>query len=300
MAIVTRSDSSSSRNSVSASQDEPVSGRKWRYYSRTPGTLEDLSFTSLDRRQANICLMGEDGTGKTSFATRYAPEPVVVLSFDGRSRQAVKEAREDLGRKVDLIEIAVTHKALPPDEMKLHAREVVERTMYTYETLIEESKKGRVRTILWDTATEYSEILKLAYDGTMEQTKEGAKGTDKDFISRQWWRIFNLAREAESKAHVIVTARTTEIWKNDKPTGAFKPKCNRTVMSAVDFTMMIRMKKDWGGKSTGEFEIEVTNPKTNIDELYEVYDASMWGAVGGPFVYACCMNYKDSVPSDWK
>jgi hypothetical protein len=237
-------------------------------------------------------------THNTSFATRYAPDPLVVVSFDGRSRQAVKEAKE-MGRKVDLIEISVTHKSLPPDQMKLHAREVVERSMYTYETLIEESKKGNVRSILFpDTATEYNEILKLAYDGTIEITKEGAKGTDKDFIARQWWRIFNLARN-DSNAHLIVTSRMTEIWKDDKPTGAFKAKCSRAVSSGVDLTMQIRLKTTFGVPKP-EFEILVTNPKTNIVELGNVYDAKMWDKFGGPFVYSCLMNYPDSEMEEWQ
>lgn len=285
---------------VNPSSADAVSGRKWKYFSRPTGSLSDLEFVDLNsiKKHAIILLIGDDGTGKTSFATRYAPDPLVVVSFDGRSRQAVKEAQE-MGRKVDLIEINVTHKSLPPDQMKLHAREVVERAMYVYETLIEESKRDNVRTILFpDTATEYSEILKLAYDGTIEITKEGAKGTDKDFIARQWWRIFNLARN-ESNAHLIVTSRMTEIWKDDKPTGSYKAKCSRAVSSGVDLTMQIRLKTTFGIPKP-EFEILVTNPKTNIVELGNVYDAKMWDKFGGPFVYSCLMNYPDSEVEEWQ
>lgn len=285
------------RQGDSSSVDKSAPGRRWKYYSRPGGTLDDLEFVSVEKikRRASILLMGEDGAGKTSFATRYAPEPLVVVSFDGRSREAVREAKEELDRKVDLVEIFITHKSLPPPEMKLHARDVLERAMFTYETLVEESKKGKVRSILWDTATEFTEICKLAFDGTMELTKEGAYGVDKDFIARHWWRILNLARD-ESDAHLIITSRMSEVWKDDKPTGVFKPKCSRAVRSGIDLEMKIRVK----GRTNPKFEIEVTNPKTNMEEMGEIYTAEEWDKMGGPFVYACTMNYKDSIPSDWK
>lgn len=300
---IIRKDKNDSESSPSdeSSVDRSVSGRKWKYYSRQPGTLADLNFVSVEeaKRKAIILLIGDDGAGKTSFATRYAPEPLVVISFDGRSRNAVKEAREELGRNVELIEKSITHKNLPPEDMKLHAREVVEDTMFTFETLLEESKRGNVKSILWDTATEYTEILKLAFDGTVDKTKEGAKGVDLNFADRQWWRMFNLIREEQFNAHLIVTSRMSSVWRDDKDTGLFKPRCSRAVRSGVDLEMRIKLKTVFNVPKP-EFEIEVTNPKTNITEMGEVYDASKWDKLGGPFVYACCMNYKDSVPDDWE
>lgn len=268
------------------------------------GRLEDSDFVTITKptRQANILIYGDDGTGKTSFCVRYAPDPIMVLNFDGRADDVVYEAIQE-GREVKMARIALSHKNLPPEKMKIEAERAVEKTIRNFEIAIEESRRGNVRTILLDTATEYSEILKLAFDGTLRQTKEGSYGKDKDFVNRQWWRLFDLARETKS-AHVIVTARAKEIWRKtedgrQESTGRFTYRCSPAVHAAVDWAAQIRFKTVFGIPKP-EFEIEITKAGTNREELFEVYDEKLWDKLGGPFIYACVMNYKESTPDDWK
>lgn len=268
-------------------------------------TLADSDFAPVLKptRQANICLYGQEGSGKTTFCTRFAPEPVMVINFDGRSDDAVLEAREVYGRNVQQAKITLNHRFLPPDKMQIHAREILERAIYNYEIAIEESRRGNVRTILFDTATEFDRILKLAFDGTMEQTREGAFGVDKNFMNSQWSRIFDLARETKS-AHVIVTARMSEIWKDGtdgqrKATGKFKPNCSKKVLESVDWAAQIKVKPPSFGESRARFEMHVTKAGTDIEQLFETYTEDQWEKLG-PFVYSCIMNYRDSIPSDWK
>jgi len=268
------------------------------------GTISDSDFVTITRptRQSNILIYGDEGTGKTSFCVRYAPTPIVVINFDGRADEVVYEAVQS-GRDVRIANLKISHKFLSPENMKREASSVVERTVRNFEIAIEESRRGNVRTILIDTATEYSEILKLAFDGVLEQTKEGSYGRDKDYINRQWWRMFNLARETRS-AHLIVTARAKEIWKKNsdgkqEATGRFKPACPNAVKAAVDWAAQIRLQTVFGMPKP-KFEIEITKAGTNIEELCEIYTEEQWDKLGGPFVYGCVLNYKDSIPDDWK
>lgn len=266
------------------------------------GTLETSDFVYLENppRQANIAIYGEDGTGKTDFCVMRAPTPIVVLNFDGRADDIVREARVEYGRDVRMGRFMVTHKNLDEAAMQVEAEKVRERIFRNFEIAIDEAVRGRVRTILFDTATELDDIFKLSLDGTLKMTKLSSHGKGQDFANRHWWRIFNLAREAKA-AHVIVTARMGEIWVDDKPTGKFKPKCSKAVNAAVDWSAQIRLKSKFG-QAKPTRELYVTKAGTNGDELFETYTEDQWSKppFESPFVYGCVMNYKDSVPEDWK
>jgi hypothetical protein len=53
-------------------------------------------------------------------------------------------------------------------------------------------------------------------------------------------------------------------------------------------------------KKTKEFELEIVKAGVNIEQLGEVYTAQEWEEFGGPFVYACMMQYDGSDPEDWQ
>lgn len=262
------------------------------------GTLADSDFAPITRptRKANILLFGEEKTGKTSFCTRYAPAPVMILSFDGRSDDAAYEAQE-AGRDVRVANLLMPERAMDVDETKREAQSILDRAVRNAEIAIMEARNGNVRTLLIDGVTEFAEICKLALDGTIKKVKEHSHGEDKDFANRQIWRLANLARKSKS-VHIVFTARCTEIWKDQKPTGFFKAQCPKAAKAAVDFMAQIKLKTVFGVEKP---EVEmVMGPGINMEELGEVYDASKWDKLGGPFIYACCMNYKDSIPDDWK
>lgn len=257
------------------------------------GEGDFVSVTS-PTRQANILLYGAEGSGKTTFCTRYAPAPVRVLSLDGRAQECVYEAVNEYGRDVKLAELFMPKYGTDREEVKEIARSLLSRIHTNFEIAID----GPARTVMVDTLKELEEISKLALDGTMEKVKEHSHGEDKDFANRQIWKMANLARRKRD-THLIFTARATEIWKDQKPTGAFKPQCPKAALSAVDWAGQIRLERKFG-QDKPSFEIEITKAGTNNEELLEVYTADDWDKFGGPFVYACMMNYRDSIPDDWK
>lgn len=243
-------------------------------------------------RQANILIYGTEGTGKTSFCTRYAPCPIKVISLDGRCDDAAYEAVR-LGRDVSIARLFMPANTMTRDQTKREAESLLDTINEQFEIAI-----SSARTVLVDTVTELAEICKLALDGTIEKTREHSHGEDGDFKNRQIWKMANLARQ--SKCHLIFTARMTEIWKDQKPTGRFKPQCPKATLAAVDWAGQIRIRDMKMGMKSPQFEIEITKAGTDIEQLFEVYDESLWEPFGGPFVYACTMNYKDSDPSDWE
>lgn len=262
-------------------------------------TLADSDFIQLKapKKQANVLIFGDNGQGKTTFVTKYAPEPIAFINYDRRADWAVVKAMEE-GRKIHY-----THVDYPADIMRLGddvARKLgqaaIDKTIRNYEIAVRESEKGNIRTICLDTGTEYSELLKLAITGRIDKTK-GDYGKSKDLINRQWWRLFTMAREGS--AHVIVLSRAKAIWVDNEPTGNFTFRCPEVVGDAVDWAGQIRLKKGPKGKFKKKFELEITKGGINIAELGEVYTEEEWKDLGGPFVYACLLQYDGSDMEDW-
>lgn len=246
--------------------------------------------------QSISLVFGDGGTGKTTFALEYAPEPAAFFSYDQRGRHVIKRAK-DKGRRILPVEINIPANVtrLGDEQARKIGQQAIDKTIKNLEIAVRESQKGNVRTITLDTGTEYSEILSLAIRGRVDRTK-GDYGKSKDLINREWWRIFNLAREGN--AHLIILARAKAIWVNNEPTGNFSPRGPEVMMDAVDWAGQIRLKQR-KGKLKKEFELEITKAGVNIEELGSVYTASDWEDFGGPFVYACWQQYEGSEPEDW-
>lgn len=264
---------------------------------------DNLSFENSDftedvkvKEQANVMLFADAGMGKTTFATKFAPDPVVLINFDGRARHAVKAAQSD-GRRIRLLEIAspLAMPGLSEESYKSVAKEAVDKVVRNYQIAIAESLRGNCRTICIDTATEYAEILTLAIRGHLGKGQD--YGRSKDLINRELWRLFNMAREGH--AHLVVLARARPVWVDNEPTGNFTFRGPDVLNDGPDWCAQIRLKKTKKGKLQKEFEIEITKSGVNIDELGKVYTQEDWEDFGGPFVFTC-MNQYQTGPSDWE
>lgn len=260
-----------------------------------------FSSNNGDKNQAVHLVYGAGGSGKTAYAVLFAPDPVLVINYDGRADPVVKQARE-AGRKIDLRQIDVPAKRrLTVDEVMAQSQQVMRSVEDVFFWGVEQNRKGNLRTILVDTATEHSQVQKLAFDGVVEQTKKGAFGKDKDFIYDQWWDLIREARK--SSVNLVIAARESEIWVEDekgrqKATGRYKFKCPGVINDAVDLSMHTRLKKGVAGRLKKEFELEVTKSGPNLAELGQIYTQKEWGDMG-PFVWACLMQYEGSSPDDW-
>lgn len=266
---------------------------------KSKGILGDSDFEVIKapKLQANILLFADAGCGKSTFATQYAPDPVAMINYDRRADHAVVKSTNS-GRKVYMcrVDFPANITKLADDQARKIGQTALDKTVKNFEWAVRESQKGNVRSICLDTATELSEIMKLAITGRIDRTK-GDYGRSKDLINREWWRLFNMAREGE--AHLVVLSRAKAIWVNNEPTGRFTYRAPEVVNDAVDWAAQIRLKKQVGKKPKKEFEMEVTKAGINIAELGEVYSKEEWEDLGGPFVYGCLLQYEGSSPEDW-
>lgn len=270
---------------------------------RVNSSFEDSDFTSDDeiQYQSNVMIFGKGGEGKSTLVTMYAPEPVAVISFDGRAKEPVREARK-VGRTIHHTYIPFDAKdILKLDEANAAklCRETMDRVVHNYEIAIRESQKGNVRTICFDTGTEYDQIVTIAIRGHLDKAND--YGRSKNLINQAWWHIFNTARQGN--AHLVVLARDKEIWGGSEPTGRFTFRGPEVMYDGVDWVGNIRLKAEGKGKvkrKTKEFELEIVKAGVNIEQLGEVYTKEEWEDFGGPFVYACVMQYDGSSPEDWQ
>lgn len=251
------------------------------------------------KRQANILIFGDGGTGKTSFVTRYCPTPIALINFDRRAGYAVANAKQQ-GRVIHYLPVDFPAHISKVDieQAKKLGQDALDRVIANYELAVTASIRGDVRTICLDTGTELSEIMKIAFTGRVDRTK-GDYGQSKDLINRQWWRLLNTAREGQ--AHLVILARGRAVWEANEPTGDFTYRGPEVMNDGVDWAGQIKVRKTKRmAQVVKSFEIVITKAGVNIDELGRVYTEKDWEGLGGPFVYGSLMQYEGSNISDWE
>lgn len=257
----------------------------------------DFTAPPIPKRQAKITLCGESGVGKTTFALKYAPDPIALINFDGRAGYAAQEATQ-AGKKVLMTEIRISGdiNRMKEEEAKRAGQIVIDKTMKNLEAAVRESQKGNIRTICFDTGTEYGQFLTLAFRGKLGLVKD--YGKSKDLINQQLLRLYQVA--ADGNAHLIMLTRAKATWAGEEPSGKFEPKAYEVLSEAADIIAHLRFRKAGKGRVTKETEIEILKAGTDRSQLGAVYREADWEDLGGPFVYACMMNYPGTTPEDWQ
>ena len=157
-----RTSGTSNKTNNSSNKNTPSSGEPSAMLQMTDDELFET--VTKPKKQAIGLLYGRGKSGKTSFVTRFAPEPILVLDFDRRSEKALSDAHKQ-GRKVNRTLIDYPTDYLEPEKAKECAIASMEKALLAV-------KRGaeKYRTILIDTATEASQVMRMAYDGDL--TKE--------------------------------------------------------------------------------------------------------------------------------
>lgn len=220
-------------------------------------------------------LAAESGVGKTFFLLRYCPPPIAYFWYDNRSQENLDKARED-GIAIYDKRLVMPVGNLSVEETKKAARDIQETTI---RNVIWATQKSRAKTIAFDTATEFSAILKLAFDGVKEQTKEGAFGKDKDWVKYQWQRIFAIVRN--SPCNLITTARVKEVWRTNEngqqvATGVNTYRCPEEVSELVDWTVELKLEETLAGRRRPKFKLDVIKSGNDLSKYGKVYRQKDW------------------------
>lgn len=278
---------SDSKKSPSSSSVRPPSGNNlW-----TPDD-NDFSWEDDDTHVACGLVLGDAKCGKTTFITDYMPDPLTIITYDYRGKKAVNRARKN-GRRIGHVNIDIPSFKMSKEEIKIAARDAVEKTIKNLEWASRQSKEGKIRSIGLDGGTEFSGLLMMAYHGNLEEVDwDTVFGKDSQYLRRQWLRVFRIVRQ--SGAHFIVTARAQEIWKDGKPSGEYKFEGHKSINEGVDFAAHLYTKPSMSGSGL-KGEIKVTIAGVNRDSEHgKVYKESEWvkAGEGGPFAYICSRLYQ--------
>jgi len=266
---------------------------------KPPSTAgSDFIVLSKPRLQANVVIFGQGGHGKSTYVTEYCPDPIAFISLDRRADQAVYKATSK-GRRIVFLRVdtpANPSKLGNEAAMKL-GQAAVAKVIKNAEWAVKESLKGNIRTWALDTGTEYGEMVNLALTGKEVRVK-GDYGKSKDLLNREFWRLYNLAREGN--AHFVLLARAQEIWEANEPTGKFKPRGPDVISDGADWCGHIRLSRAQKKGEAKKFEIQVTKAGVNIEKLGKVYTSADWEPYG-PFVLPTWEQFEESSePEEWE
>lgn len=251
------------------------------------------------KKQAIVMVIGVQGEGKTTFGLSGAPDPIAFLDVDLRGLEAAKRAREEFGKTIHYtaIEFPTKLTKLSDQEAKAAGQKAWDKFVKNYELALKKSLTGEVRTIVIDTVSELCEILKIAVSGRVDK-KNDDYGRSKGIVNSEIAKTIKMSRN--SNANLIMLARAKELWENNQPTGRFAHVGVDGLAYDADWVGHLRInKQSLKRRGDPEFELQIIKAGVNIDELWEVYTKEQWEGVGGPFVYACTMQYPGSEPSDW-
>lgn len=279
-----------------------------------PGHL-DIEGTGINLntplpRQATAVIFGESGVGKTTFVTRWCPGPIFLLCFDQRSRSAVNRARA-AGRTVAYKEVSFSRSilTLTNDECMAIGNTLIEEVFRLIDWAVNQSLAGNIRTICFDTCSEFGELVELAVRGRFDGGRKKDFGESKAQMNRICWELLQSLRRGNANA--ILLARSKELWRGNQPTGKMVHRCPEVIYEGCDFAGSLRPVKQAGGLSLGSggltsvsspaepsiqphkkmVELEVTKAGENGDEEGRVYRFDNWDLVGGPFAYMASRQY---------
>lgn len=268
-----------------------------RGYRTLPGS--DFICPPVPRKQAVALIFGLPAHGKTTLGLLYAPGPVAFFDIDKRGLYAARKAQR-AGKIIHYLPVDMPRKMITrsDQELKRLAEKEVSKVMKNAEIVAKESKRGLVRTVVFDTASELGNLLNMSITGRVDKRKDDF-GKSTHLVKGLAKTLVEIFRESD--ANMIMLARAKELWVGHEPTGKYKHEGLDTLEYEADWAGHLRLAKDRKTKlyRAQTHELEVTKAGMNLKQLGAVYTEEQWGE-DGPFVYACVQNYRGSKAESWK
>ena len=296
------------------------------FSSTVPGTpIAGTSMVTIARPKAKaiVVLHGLDGSGKTTFVTRFCPDPITLINCDRRAEEAAYSDAENYGRTINYLDAALPADIADysPEDSKALAEYIL------YDRIKPDliwSLNNGVRTIGLDTAFEYTRILNYAFRGhpiKQKPTKEdpGDFGAADRAINEEIWWLVNKIRENRN-VNLVILSRSKEEHDGQKPLGTYRPDCHKIFHQACDWSgflsltseeeMTERLLAESGTnslttsqmrkiKTRRPFELKITKGGQAIEEMGKTYGEGEWGE-DGPFAYSCSRLIPRTTVEDWK
>jgi hypothetical protein len=256
----------------------------------------DFTTPPAMKNQCIALIIGLGGEGKTELAMQ-APGPIAFMDIDRRAGPVLAKYQQT-GKVIHYCKIdqPANISKLDDKAAKAVGQKAVDKLRKNHELAMEQSLKGNVRSIVWDTGTELGELFNLSKQGRID-AKTDDFGKSKGIIKMEFSKLIKSTRE--SNANLIILARAKELWENNKPTGKYTYQGLDTMEYDADWGGHIRVRNSKkGAKTLYTHELEIFKDGITFQQLGQVYREDDWADMGA-FVYASTLIFPESGPDDW-
>lgn len=199
-----------------------------------------------------ISVQGSEGGGKSHFAMS-APGPIYHQNADFGTEGVIDKfnSRKEI-HKADYSIV------LPESVQQLEGAAYMDSVANLCNPKWESFKRDfrfalpRARSVVWDTADEFWELIRLARFGKLDQIKAHHYGP----VNREYRDLINEAYSSD--CNLIMLHKMKDEYVNDKRTGALK----RTGFKDADYAAQVAVRSF---KQDGQFYLEVIKCRLNTD-----------------------------------
>ena len=206
-------------------------------------SLERVGFTTeraAPKRRALLSICGREKQGKTHFALT-APGPIALIDMDIGTEGVIEKFTDK----------EIYYLDFKPPEDKVLAETDWERLVEGVTTVLEHDE---IRTLIWDTATEGWELLRMARFGKLSQVMPHQYGP----VNAEWRRLIRKAYDSD--VNLILLHKMKKKYVNDKWNGTYE----RSGFADIGFLAQCNAEVS-RDTETGEFRCHVIDSRQNPD-----------------------------------
>ena len=234
------------------------------------------------RRRLVVQVEGHEKTGKTHFALT-APGPIAYFGLDlgdeGVIEKFLAEGKEIITPD-DGIRVPTTVE-MHIDGPRLDASSAWEQFKKAY---IAACKSPQVRTIVWDTATEVWELIRLARFGKLAQVMPVQYGP----VNGEMRGLIRAAYD--SNKNFVMLHKMKAEYVNDKRTGKYE----RAGFGDTGYVVQINL-RTFHDPDASEFGVEVLNARQDMTLCGQIYTGDLC-----TFPMIATLIVEGTSPEDWE